>query len=155
MYLCYLWYFTVNIFGLVNYDQSESKTNKMYLYGFYKFTNPELELPICFSSMLAIAWYCRLNRLRQAPKRTLMAFLLKHKPTVNAAIYLYLNNLSVLVFIYCVVFSLLIMNLLHIMVLVIMIFAQFQPQLYHRNIRWLVVYAYFFMFSKYIYTLSV
>jgi hypothetical protein len=97
----------------------------MYLYGFYKFKNPELELPICLSSVVAIAWYCRLNRLAPRPKRPFMVYLLKHKPTLQASFFLLLNNLSMLVFVYCVVFSLLIMNLMHIMVLVVMVVAQF------------------------------
>lgn len=126
----------------------------MYLYGFYMFKNPELELPICLSSVVAIAWYCRCHRLAPSPKRPFMAYLLKHKPALQASFYLLLNNLSVLVFVYCVIFSLLIMNLMHIMVLVVMVVAQFQPQFYHKHIHWLVAYADFIVLSKYIYTLA-
>lgn len=64
MYLCYVYYFVVNIFGLVDYNSwSQEYTNEMYLYGFYNFTNPEYELLICMSSVVALAWYCRLNKL--------------------------------------------------------------------------------------------
>lgn len=38
MYLCYLWYFVVNIFGLIDYaGWSQERTTSMYIYGFYRF----------------------------------------------------------------------------------------------------------------------
>jgi len=38
MYLCYVWYFIVNIFGLIDYaGWSQERTESMYIYGFYRF----------------------------------------------------------------------------------------------------------------------
>lgn len=36
MYLCYLWYFVINIFGLINYDNF-GNDGKTYQLGFYQF----------------------------------------------------------------------------------------------------------------------
>jgi 5-methylcytosine-specific restriction endonuclease McrBC regulatory subunit McrC len=38
-------------------------------------------------------------------------------------------------------------------VLVVMIFAQFNPERFNRKIWWLLFYAIFYVFAKYIYTL--
>lgn len=150
MYACYVWYSVVNIFGLIDY--TDRKTT-FYEYGFYKFENPELELPICFSSIIAIVIYTRFSKLAKTPKRSLMGHIRKNMPTVHSMLYLFLINIYVVVWTYLVIFSLLVMDLFHVFVLIIMIFAQFQPKFFNRNVWWLLLYANLYVLMKYIYTL--
>jgi hypothetical protein len=153
MYLCYLWYFIINIFGLINYGEFDVN-GKSYELGFYEFTNPELELPICLSSILAIAIYTRFSLLTEAPKSSFMGYLRKYSPTVHSVYYLILLAVQILVWTYSVIFSLVVMDLFHICVLFVMIIAQFKSKLYNDNIWWLLVYANFYVLAKYVYSLT-
>ena len=150
MYACYVWYSVVNIFGLIDYaDRNET----FYEYGFYRFQNPELELPICLSSIIAIVIYTRFSILAETPKRSMMGHIRKYSPTVHSMLYLCLINIYVVVWTYLVIFSLLVMDLFHVFVLIIMIFAQFYPKFFNRNVWWLLLYANFYVVMKYVYTL--
>lgn len=83
MILIFLFMFTVNIYGLIDYSLWASttylifypnpkipnlpskivipKTVNMYRYGFYQFQNPHIELCFNFTFLLSVAYYIRLN----------------------------------------------------------------------------------------------
>ena len=154
LYVCYLWYFIVNIFDLVQYTTwSEDHTLSMYIYGFYKFKNPELELPLCLSALICICTYVRLNKLEIPPPQPLMATIKLYSPTVYSFLYLMIVQSYVLIYIYLVIFSMVIMNLFHIFVLMIMVFAVYYPNYFARKVVWLVGYAGFMVASMYLFTL--
>jgi hypothetical protein len=154
LYACYLWYFVVNIFDLVQYsDWDDTKTQRNYLYGFYKFKNPELELPLCLSALICICTYVRLNKLEIPPPQPLMATIKQYSPTVYSYLYLMIVESYVLICIYLVIFSMVIMNLFHIFVLIIMVFAVYYPEYFARKVVWLVGYGGFMLASMYLFTL--
>lgn len=95
----------------------------MYLFGFYRFTNPELELPICLSSIIAIVIYTHFSALAETPTRSLMGHLQKYYPVTHSLCYLGLINITPVVWTYLVIFSLIVMDFYHILVLIVMIFA--------------------------------
>lgn len=70
-YVCYLWFFIVNIFGLVDYPLFTADP-RMLTYGFYYFYNPVFELPICLLPLVTIGFYVRLNRINEPLKRSIM-----------------------------------------------------------------------------------
>lgn len=152
--LCYCFYFAVNIFGLVVYSSwDQSKTNKMRLYGFYDFQNPEYDFLILMLVIFSLALYTRLNKHEKPKSKTLMEYLKQYTPTLHSFGFIVLVNTGTLISIYLVIFSLLVMDIFHIFVLLVMVIAMFYPKFYHQNIVWLLVYANFFILSKYIYTL--
>jgi len=107
MYLCYVWYFIVNIFGLIDYTgRSQEWTESMYIYGFYRFKNPELELPICLSSIIAIAIYTRYSIEAESSYRSLMGHLRRYYPITHSVCYIGLVNITPVVWTYLVIFSL-------------------------------------------------
>jgi hypothetical protein len=60
MYLCYLFYFITNVYGVVHYNEwSTDKQKEYYLYGFYDFRNPEWIYPSILVSIWALAVWCR------------------------------------------------------------------------------------------------
>ena len=63
-------------------------------------------------------------------------------------------NCEFVIFIYIVLYSLFEMNLFHILVLFVMVFAQFYPKTYAKNALWFLVYANIVLCSKYIYSVA-
>lgn len=88
-------------------------------------------------------------------KRSLMEYLQFYVPTLHSFFYLALLNVETVVFIYLVIFSLLVMDIFHILILLVMVIAMFNENFINRHIVLLLVYANFFIFSKYVYTLAV
>lgn len=86
MILIFLFMFTVNIYGLIDYEKWATtpyvvfttntkipnpkfpaeivipKTVNMYRYGFYKFNQPHIELTFNLVFLIAVAYYIRLNQ---------------------------------------------------------------------------------------------
>lgn len=62
----------------------------MYLFGFYKFKNPELELPISLTPIILLSLYTRLNKIEAQPKKTIMQTLKKFTPTIHSLIYIFI-----------------------------------------------------------------
>lgn len=157
MIIIYLWYFTVNIYGLVDYEQWYQKGHFPYMYrfGFYQFTYPELNLGGYLIGLISIALYTRLCSEDQFKKRNLVAKLEKYLPTVHAWVYLVIVNIQILVFVYAVIFSLILMDFYHVALLFYMVFAMFRYETYNKHIIWLVFYVAFFILGKYISSLVV
>lgn len=125
----------------------------MYLYGFYNFKNPELELPLCLSALICIACYTRLNKLEVEQPLTLMDNFKLYSPSVYSYLYLAIVRCYVVIYLYMVLYSLVIMNLMHIIVLMCMVFAVYYPDFFHRHCVWGVGYAGLILFSMYLFTL--
>lgn len=49
--LTFLWYYVINIYGVVNWDDPKYQTNKYYDLGFYHFTIPPVEVGFLLSSL--------------------------------------------------------------------------------------------------------
>lgn len=91
-YICYLWFFIINIFGLVNYSTFASNS-RMLIYGFYYFNNPTIELPICLLPLVSIGFYVRFNRINEPLKRSIMQTIQKYHPSLYSVLYLSIVNI--------------------------------------------------------------
>lgn len=61
MLLVYIFYFGVNMLGVVPYaDWSDVKTIKMYNYGFFYFQVPLLELGFLYLNLFLVAFWSRI-----------------------------------------------------------------------------------------------
>jgi hypothetical protein len=130
MYLTYLYYFVINVYGMLDWSTDKDTTVKNYRYGLFNFRNPEWIYPSLLLSVAFLALYCRMNRDEEAlleekgrkPKQ-FMKYFSKYAPTTHAFFYLTLVNIDFLVFIYCVIYSLIEMNLFHVTILFVMVWA--------------------------------
>jgi len=82
-----------------------------------------------------------------------MKYFEKYAPTTHAFFYLMLANIDFIVFIYCVIYSLMEMNLFHVTILFVMVFAQFHNEFYNKNMIFLLYFGNGVVLGQYLYTL--
>ena len=117
----YLFYYIINVAGLIEFNEIDFP--RFYNFGFYYFRNPELEFPIIYSAIFVIGLYVRLNIRDEYKERDLMRILQKYTPITYSWVYLSLVNCEILVFIYAVIFSLIAVDIYHMLILFAMVIA--------------------------------
>lgn len=60
--ITFLWYYTINIHGVIDWESEESKLNQSYDKGFYEFRVPILEVGFLFCCLFSMIDFCRLLR---------------------------------------------------------------------------------------------
>ena len=60
--MTFLWYYTINIHGVIDWESEESKLNQSYDKGFYEFRVPILEVGFLFCCLFSMIDFCRLLR---------------------------------------------------------------------------------------------
>lgn len=80
-------------------------------------------------------------------------YIKKHYAYLHAWLYLIMCNMNEYVYGLAIIFSLITPDVYHLLVLLLMVIAQFKPDWYNRNIVFFVGYIAFFILSKYISTL--
>ena len=58
----FLWYYTINIHGVIDWEFEESKLNQSYDMGFYEFRVPILEVGFLFCCLFSMIDFSRLLR---------------------------------------------------------------------------------------------
>jgi len=62
MYMTYLFYFIINVYGMLQWTNDKTKIVENYRYGLFNFRNPEWIYPSLLISVVFLALYCRMNR---------------------------------------------------------------------------------------------
>ena len=58
----FLWYYIINIYGIVNWENPQYQTNQYYNYGFYQFSIPPLEIFFLLCSLYSQIYFWKLMR---------------------------------------------------------------------------------------------
>lgn len=67
--------------------------------------------------------------------------------------YLFIININYLVFLFLIMSGLAKMDLYHVVMLFVFVWAALYPAAFQRNVIWVLLYADFFVLAKYIFTL--
>ena len=155
--LLVLWYFTTNVFGLIVWwDSTSPKTLLWYNYGFYNMQIPPLEFAFMFFILFIVSYYCRQNfeKAEVGIKTNLIIDdLSKNKSTMWQIIYLVVLYLEYPLFLAMVMSGLAKMDFYHIFLLFIFVAYTLFPKFIGKNSIFLLIYADFFVLTKYVWTL--
>ena len=133
MIAVYLFYFTVNIPGVVSY--SDSKYPHMYKYGFYNMSVPFLQFGLLYTNLFFLALYMRLVYINEMETVSItqktsqeQKLLLLEKHTLYQLYYLFILYINYPIFLFLIMSGLAIMDFYHVFMLFVFVWAALYPE---------------------------
>ena len=159
MVLVYLFYYCVNINGALtwrNIDADDSKKARWHIFGFYSIQYPPLNFTALFLTLVVVCAFTRLaysnealpNKDQRQEKKKVQDFTF-----FDQLFYLFLVNLDYFT-LYCLtIVGLWQVDLYHLSIMAIFVWAALKPDSFKRNIIFVVLYTFAFTVARYVYSL--
>jgi len=132
------------------------ETIERYRYGFFQMKMPSLEFCFMFFILFIISYYCRQNFGKNDSRLktdSMIKDLKKNKSTLWQIFYLIVLYLEYPLFLAMVMSGLAKMDFYHIFLLFIFVAYTLFPKFFVKNSIFLLIYADFFILTKYVWTL--
>ena len=157
----FLWYYTINIYGVVSWDDQEiQNTNYRYNMGYYQFNIPPLEVGFLFICLFCMIEFCRLLRVdlnedKNNSYHTIKQMQNRRANVVDQLLFICLINIEYPLMLLLVTYGIGTMNLHHIMYFVFFMIYTLWPNLINRCSIVLLIYTNVFILAQYVYTLVI
>ena len=155
----FLWYYSINIYGIINWTDAKFTTNIWYNRGFYQFTIPPLEVGFLFTTLFCMIEFCRLLRNDKSLDEDSLQAMYKAQNRRSNSLYqlffILLIYIEYPLMLFMVIDGVTEMDIYHIMFIFLFIIYTLFPRVINKYSLVLLIYADVFVLIKYVYTLVV
>ena len=151
----FLWYYTINIFGLIAWTSDPTQRAHMYTYGFFEFQIPPLEIAFMASGLFAFIKLtkCLGSGADEAQKKFISQISSPKGSLWYHFLFLFLIHVEYPMMLFLVVAGLDKMDIYHITMLLFFVWYTLNPSIIKNKSIYLLIYANIFVLEKYVYTM--
>lgn len=152
--LIFLFYYLINIPGVIEYEMMRDDIDQWRSYGFYEFSLPFLETGLMFSALLPFFFFMKssqkyLSFNKDDQKKKFLQKLTDEKaPTIYYFLFQLLRNLDLIVFTAIFFSGVNKIDFYHIFLMFFFVAYVLKPNTFKRNYIILLYYVDFFVFEK-------